>query len=54
MFDEIISAAGNSIPQVFIFPRISYKDYFIKDVSGESIGLASKSSLMQESCLFRC
>jgi hypothetical protein len=35
-----ISAIGNSVPPMFIFPRIYFKDHFIKSGPPESIGTA--------------
>ncbi|GBN16555.1 hypothetical protein AVEN_227756-1 [Araneus ventricosus] len=45
-FCGIISATGNSIPPVFIFPRVKYKDYFLCDAPTGSLGLATKSGWM--------
>ncbi|GBM51366.1 hypothetical protein AVEN_110816-1 [Araneus ventricosus] len=45
-FCGIISATGNSIPPVFIFPRVKYKDYFLCDAPTVSLGLATKSGWM--------
>uniref|UniRef100_A0A2L2YKN8 DDE-1 domain-containing protein n=1 Tax=Parasteatoda tepidariorum TaxID=114398 RepID=A0A2L2YKN8_PARTP len=45
-FCGIVSATGNSIPPVFIFPRVKYKDYFLSDAPTGSLGLATKSGWM--------
>ncbi|GBM77424.1 hypothetical protein AVEN_43368-1, partial [Araneus ventricosus] len=45
-FCGIISATGNSIPPVFIFPRVKYKDYFLCDAPTGSLGLATNSGWM--------
>ncbi|GBO46976.1 hypothetical protein AVEN_199426-1, partial [Araneus ventricosus] len=45
-FCRIISATGNSIPPVFIFPRVKYKDYFLCDAPTGSLGLATKCGWM--------
>lgn len=39
----IINAAGGALPPVYVFPRIRYKDEFIKDGPSGCIGLLSKS-----------
>lgn len=40
------SAAGNTIPPMFVFPRLKYKDLFLRDGPSESIGAGNKSGWM--------
>ena len=41
-----ISASGNVLPPMFIFPRVNYKDYFIRGAPAGSIGSATRSGWM--------
>lgn len=41
-----VNALGNSIPPMFIFPRLKYKDIFIRDGPPESIGAGNSSGWM--------
>lgn len=41
-----VNALGNSIPPMFVFPRIKYKDIFIKGGPPESIGAGNSSGWM--------
>ena len=43
-----ISASGNAIPPMFIFPRVRYRDHFIKGAPVGSIGCATKYGWMNE------
>jgi hypothetical protein len=43
-----VSASGVVIPPMFIYPRVNYRDYFIKGAPVGSIGIASKSGWMTE------
>jgi hypothetical protein len=45
-FVGIVSAAGNSIPPVFIFPRVNFKTHFMDGAPADSLGLATKSGWM--------
>ncbi len=38
-----ISANGNAIPPMFVFPRVHYRDHFIKGAPPGSVGTANKS-----------
>lgn len=42
-FGGIISASGNTLPPLFVFPRVHYKDYFIHGAPEGSLGVATKS-----------
>lgn len=42
-----VSAIGNSIPPMFIFPRVHYQDYFIRGGPPGCIGTANRSGWMQ-------
>lgn len=42
-----VSAVGNAIPPMFIFPRVNYKDHFIRGGPPGCIGTANKSGWMQ-------
>ena len=42
----IVSAIGNSIPPVFVFPRVNFKPFMIEDCPIGSLGLANKSGWM--------
>lgn len=43
-----VSASGNTIPPFFIFPRVNYRDHFIRDAPVGSMGDANKSGWMKE------
>ena len=43
-----ISAAGNALPPLFIFPRVNYRNHFINGAPPGSIGLATKSGWINE------
>lgn len=43
-FGGIISACGNTIPPLFVFPRVHYKDNFLEGAPEGSLGAANKSS----------
>lgn len=43
-----VSATGNSVPPMFIFPRKIYKDFFVRDGPVGCIGAANGSGWMQE------
>jgi hypothetical protein len=43
------NAAGNTIPPMFVFPRLKYKDLFLRDGPSESIGAVNKSGWMTAS-----
>ncbi|XP_011870541.1 PREDICTED: uncharacterized protein LOC105563512 [Vollenhovia emeryi] len=43
-----VSAAGNSIPPFFIFPRVKFRDHFIRDAPTGSAGDANPSGWMNE------
>lgn len=40
------SAAGNTIPPMFVFPRLKFKDLFLRDRPSESIAAGNKSGWM--------
>ena len=42
------SASGNVIPPMFIFPRVNYREYFIRGAPVGSIGCATKSGWINE------
>ncbi|XP_076664816.1 uncharacterized protein LOC143367134 [Andrena cerasifolii] len=41
-----VNAFGNTIPPMFVFPRLKYKDLFIRDGPPESIGAGNSSGWM--------
>ena len=41
-----INAIGNSLPPVYIFPRVHFKSYMLKGAPSESVGLAYPSGWM--------
>ena len=41
-----VNAIGNVIPPMLVFPRINYRDYFLRDGPPCSIGVANKSGWM--------
>ena len=43
-----VSASGNSIPPMFVFPRVKFHDHFIRDGPVGSIGVAHPSGWMTE------
>jgi len=43
-----VNAVGNAIPPMFIFPRLHFKDHFIRDGPIGCIGGGNKSGWMQE------
>lgn len=42
-FGGIISASGNTIPPLFIFPRVHFKDHFMDGAPEGSLGVATKT-----------
>lgn len=42
-FGGIIIGTGNSIPPVYVFPRVHYKSHFLNGASEGSLGLSSRS-----------
>lgn len=42
-FGGIVSASGNTIPPLFIFPRVHYKDHFLEGAPEGSLGVATRS-----------
>lgn len=42
-FGGIISASGNTIPPLFIFPRVHFKNHFMSGAPEGSLGVATKS-----------
>lgn len=42
-----VSAVGNTIPPMFVFPRVNYKDYFIRGGPPGCVGTSNKSGWMQ-------
>ncbi|KAF2888095.1 hypothetical protein ILUMI_18078, partial [Ignelater luminosus] len=43
-----VNALGNTIPLLFIFPRVRYHDHFVRDGPVGSIGTANPSGWMQD------
>lgn len=48
-FGGIISASGNTIPPLFIFPRVHFKDHFLAGAPEGSLGVATKSGWINSS-----
>lgn len=48
-FGGIISASGNTIPPLFIFPRVHFKDHFMTGAPEGSLGIATKSGWINAS-----
>lgn len=48
-FGGIISASGNTIPPLFIFPRVHFKDHFMAGAPEGSLGVATKSGWINSS-----
>ncbi|XP_039905853.1 uncharacterized protein LOC120745201 [Simochromis diagramma] len=44
----VVNPIGNTIPPMFVFPRIRYADHFVRDGPVGSIGSGNKSGWMQE------
>ncbi|XP_073821485.1 uncharacterized protein [Musca autumnalis] len=42
----IVSASGNALPPVYVFPRVRYNDHFVNGGPNGCIGLADKSGWM--------
>ncbi|XP_008182426.1 uncharacterized protein LOC100162778 [Acyrthosiphon pisum] len=42
-----VNDLGNFIPPMFIFPRVNYKDYFVRGGPSGCVGVANKSGWMQ-------
>ncbi|GBP71468.1 hypothetical protein EVAR_103353_1 [Eumeta japonica] len=42
-FGGIVSANGNTIPRLFIFPRVHYKDHFLEGAPESFLGVAMRS-----------
>ena len=47
-----VSATGNSVPPMFIFPRVRYFDHFVRDGPVGCIGAAHRSGLMTSDKFF--
>uniref|UniRef100_A0A336M6K4 CSON010990 protein n=1 Tax=Culicoides sonorensis TaxID=179676 RepID=A0A336M6K4_CULSO len=45
-FVGIVNATGTALPPVYVFPRVRFKDEFLKNAPLGSIGLANKSGWM--------
>lgn len=45
---NFISGDGNTVPPVFIFPRVIFKDYMLNDAPPGSLGLAYETGWMTE------
>lgn len=43
-----VNAIGNSVPHIFIFPRLRYQDHFVRDGPVGCIGAGNASGWMQE------
>lgn len=43
-----VNAVGNAVPPMFVFPRIHFKDHFIRDGPIGCVGTGNKSGWMQE------
>lgn len=43
-----LNALGNTIPPLFVFPRVRYHDHFVRDGPIGSIGTANPSGWMQD------
>lgn len=43
-----VSAIGNTVPPLFVFPRVNYRDHFIRDGPVGCIGAANPSGWMNE------
>lgn len=41
-----VNAIGNFIPPMFVFPRVNYKDYFVRGGPSGCVGVANKSGWM--------
>lgn len=42
-----VNAIGNCIPPMFVFPRVNYKDYFVRGGPPGCVGVVNKSGWMQ-------
>ncbi|CAL1682568.1 unnamed protein product [Lasius platythorax] len=42
-FGGIITGIGNTIPPIFVFPRVRYKDHFLLGAPQGSLGLSSRT-----------
>lgn len=49
-----VNAIGNSVPPVFIYPRVRYKDFFLKGTPPGSLALASRSGWMTAELFVQC
>ncbi|KAK3782367.1 hypothetical protein RRG08_027915 [Elysia crispata] len=43
-----IRASGNSIPLMMIFPRVNYRDHFIRGAPSGTVGFANPSGWMNK------
>lgn len=48
-----VNALGNSIPPMFIFPRVNYRDHFVRDGPNGCIGAAHPSGWMTSTNFFK-
>ncbi|XP_034828899.1 uncharacterized protein [Maniola hyperantus] len=52
-FCGIITATGSSLPPVYVFPRVHYKDHFLNGAPDGSLGLANRSGWMTSELFIR-
>lgn len=52
-FCGIITATGSSLPPVYVFPRVHYKDHFLNGAPNGSLGLANRSGWMTSELFIR-
>lgn len=45
-FCGIVTASGNALPPVYVFPRVHFKEHFLNGAPEGSLGLANKSGWM--------
>lgn len=47
-FCGIVTASGNALPPVYVYPRVHFKDYFMSGAPQGSIGFANRSGWMTQ------
>lgn len=50
---NFINATGNTVPPVFIFPRVHFKDYMLNGAPTGSLGLTHKTGWMTEDTFYQ-
>lgn len=50
---EAVNAVGNTVPPLFVFPRVNFKDHMLKGAPPGSIGAAAQSGWSNENIFYQ-